>query len=154
MEELITLYYGNLCHPWGQGKRFHLMHQFVLTMLLTELWRVRSSLMNWEENTQAGPLPTDKSGDSCYWSVCSTMHLHEEERVSKVPQRSQAEETEKVAPENLSVRTLLGATDDAIIQVAKQVYWGKSTSAPSMLSHHQHDGCIRRITAGVEQTYG
>ena len=51
-------------------------------------------------------------------------------------QRSQAEETKEVAPEHPSVRTLIGTTDDAIIQVAEQVYQGEWTLAPSMLSHY------------------
>ena len=44
-----------------------------------------------------------------------------------------------------SVRALLGSTDDAIIQVAKQVYQGEWTLAPSMLSHHQYDDCMREL---------
>ena len=45
-------------------------------------------------------------------------------------QRSQAEETEEAFPENPSMRALLGATDDAIIQVDEQVYQGEWTLAP------------------------
>ena len=40
-------------------------------------------------------------------------------------QRSQDEETEETAPKHPSVWALLGATDDAIIQVAEQVYLGE-----------------------------
>ena len=50
-----------------------------------------------------------------------------------------------MAPEHPFMRALLGATDDAINQVAKQVYQGEWTLAPSMLSHHQHNDCTREL---------
>ena len=50
-------------------------------------------------------------------------------------ERQQAEEDEEAAPEHLSMRILIGAPDDAILQVAEQVYQGKWTLTPSVLSH-------------------
>ena len=43
------------------------------------------------------------------------------------------------------MRALPGAMDDAIFQVAEQVYQGEWTLAPSMLSHHQYDECMREL---------
>ena len=63
--------------------------------------------------------------------------------IQGTPEDPQAEETEEAAPEHHSMRSLLGTTDDAIIKVVKQVYQGEWTLAPSVLSHHQHDECMR-----------
>ena len=72
MEEFVTLYYGNL--PYLGGRQRNLPDTLVIpTEMQTGLCGVRSSLMNWRENTWAGPLPTGRSGDSSYWSACSTM---------------------------------------------------------------------------------
>ena len=60
-------------------------------------------------------------------------------------QSSQDEETEEADPEHPSMKALLDATDDTIIQVAKHVYQGEWTLAPSMLSHWQHDDCMREL---------
>ena len=70
--------------------------------------------------------------------------LHKKERASKVLPKI-TEEAEETAPEHPSVRTLISATDEAILQVAKQVYWGEWSLAPSMLSHQQHDVCMRGL---------
>ena len=56
--------------------------------------------------------------------------LHEEEEHQRHSQRSQAEEAEEAAPEHPSMRTLIGTTDDAIIQVAEQVYQGSGPWTP------------------------
>ena len=58
---------------------------------------------------------------------------------------TQDEEMEEEAPEHLSVRVFLDAMDDPIIQVAKWVSQGEWTLAPSMLSHHQHNDCMREL---------
>ena len=58
---------------------------------------------------------------------------------------SQVEEPKETAPEHHSVRILIATTDDAIIQVAKEVYWGEWTLAPSMLSCHQDNDCMREL---------
>ena len=36
-----------------------------------------------------------------------------------------------MAPEHPSMRTLIGATDETILQVAEQVYWEEWTLAPN-----------------------
>ena len=66
-------------------------------------------------------------------------------------QRSQAEEAKEVASEHPSLKTLIGATDAAIIQVARQVYQGEWTLASSMFSHQQHDDCMRELQQEVTQ---
>ena len=50
-----------------------------------------------------------------------------------------------MAPEHSSMWTLIGATDEVILQVAEQVYWGEWTLAPSVLSHWQQDDCMREL---------
>ena len=72
MEELITLYYGNLL-SLERGQKISPGTPVVPTASLIELWEARSCLTNWRGNTQAGLLPTSKSGDSSYWGICSTM---------------------------------------------------------------------------------
>ena len=57
----------------GKGQEILPGTPVVPTGLLTEHWGVRFSLMNWGENTWAGPLPLGKRGDSSYWRICSTM---------------------------------------------------------------------------------
>ena len=47
--------------------------------------------------------------------------------------------------EHLSMWTLIGATDEVIPQVAEQVYQGEWALAPNMLSHQQHDECLREL---------
>ena len=59
--------------------------------------------------------------------------------------RSQGKETKEEAPEHPSTRALLGTIDDNVINVAGQVYQGEWTLVPSMLSHCQHDECMREL---------
>ena len=61
------------------------------------------------------------------------------------PQRSQAEAAKETAPEHPSMQTLIGSTDEAILQVAEQVYQGEQTLDPSMLSYQQHDNCMMEL---------
>ena len=77
--------------------------------------------------------------------------LHEEERAQRCSQRLQREETKEEAPEHPYVRALMGTMDDAIIQVAEQVYQGEWTLVPSMLSCHQHDKCMRELQQGLNR---
>ena len=71
MEEIITLYYGNF-HPWREGKRF--CPQTGCSNLITDrTLRSQIFLDKLRRNTWAGPPPTGKSGDSSYWSACSSM---------------------------------------------------------------------------------
>ena len=72
MEELIILHYGNFVILEERARALPGV-PVVQTLLLTELWGVRSSLMNWGENTQAGLPLISKSGDSSYWNICSTI---------------------------------------------------------------------------------
>ena len=50
--------------------------------------------------------------------------LHEEERVLKVIPKITGRGSQRDGPEHPSVWTLIGAAEEAIIQVAEQVYWG------------------------------
>ena len=45
---------------------------------------------------------------------------------------------EEMAPEHPSIRSLLGSTDDEILEIAEQVYWGQYEAVSSILPHwHQ-----------------
>ena len=114
--------------------------------LQTGLCRVRSSSMNWAENTWAGPSPTSRSGDSSYWSACSTIWPPwRRKSIKGAPWRLQAEAAKEMAPEHPAVWTLIGSNYEAILQVAEQVYWGEWTLVPSVLSCQQQDDCMREL---------
>ena len=119
--------------------------QVVPTELQTELCGVRLSLMNWRENTWAGPLPTSRSGDSSYWSACCKMQPQEVERTSKVLPQITGRGSWRDGPWTPPIKTLIGATDEAILQAAEQVYWGEWTLGACMLSHWQQDDCMREL---------
>ena len=53
--------------------------------------------------------------------------------------------SQRDSPKHPSVRTLIGAADEAILQVAEQVYQGEWIFSPHMLSHQQHDDCMREL---------
>ena len=52
---------------------------------------------------------------------------------------------EVMAPEHLSMRTLLGSPDAEILKVAEQVYRAECAVVPSILPHRQQDDCMREL---------
>ena len=60
----------------------------------------------------------------------------------------------KMAPEQPSIRTLQGSTDQDILGMAEQVCWGEHMLALSALPCQQQDKYMGRATSRVEPTYG
>ena len=71
--------------------------------------------------------------------------LHEEEIAMKVLLKSTGRAVEEMAPEHPSMRTLIGTTNDTILQVTEQVYQGEWTLAPNLLSCQQNKDCMREL---------
>ena len=154
MEELITLYYGSFAILGEEAKDFawHTSCSNCVTdrALMSQIFlnKLRREHLGWTTTYRHKRRPFLLE---CLFHYVASMKKKECQRWS---QRSQDEETKEAAPEHPSMRALLGATDDAIIQVAEQVYWGEWTLAPSMLSHHQQWWPNEGIAVGVEQMYG
>ena len=53
------------------------------------------------------------------------------------PTHHQTAMAKEMAPEQPSVKSLLGLTDEEILEIAEQVYWGQYEAVLSVLSH-QH----------------
>ena len=145
MEELITLYYGNFAILGERARDFAgctscsnyiadrtLRSQFFLDKVRREHpGQTTTQMQEW------GLFLFE-----CLLHYVASMKKKEHWMCS---QRSQDEETKEAAPEHPSMRALLGATNNAIIHVAKQVYQGEWTLTPSELSHCQHGNCMREL---------
>ena len=70
---------------------------------------------------------------------------HEEERALKVLLKTTGRGSWRDGSWTPLCEDLIGASEDAILQVAEQVYWGEWTLAPRVLSHWQQDDCMREI---------
>ena len=122
MEELITLHNGNFTILGERVRDFaqhtgcsnHIADRGLRTQIFLD--EMRREHLGWT------------TAHKQKWGLFLLEHLlHNAASMQKKEhqrhtQRSQAEETEEVIPEHPSMRTLIGATDDAIIHVAKQVY--------------------------------
>ena len=145
MEELAALHYGNFTILGERAKDFawctSCSNHVVDRALRTQIF------LNEMRREHPGWTTTHKQEWGLFLLECllhnvTSMQKKEHWRCS---QRSQAGETKETASEHPSMRTLIEVTDDAIIQVAEQVYQREWTLAPSMLSHHQHDNCMREL---------
>ena len=119
---------------WGRAQKISPVTPVVPTASLTELWGVRSSLTNWGGTPRLDHHPQARLGTLLIRVSAPQYSIHEEERALKV--------LPKIPGWGSQMMTLLCATDDTIIQVAKQVYWWEWTLAPIVLSHWQHDECM------------
>ena len=75
-----------------------------------------------------------------------TMRRKGHERLFQSCSQVKGPETAKVmAPEHLSIRTLLGSTNAKILKVTEQVHWGEYMLAPSVLPHRWQEECIAEL---------
>ena len=151
MKELIILYYGNFAilrervrdFTWHTICSNHIADRTLRNQIF--LNKLRREHPGWTTSHRQE------------WGLFLLQHLlHYAASMKKkecwgCSQRSQDEETEEVAPEHPSMRALLDATDDDIIQVVEQVYQGEWTLAPNVLSHHQHKDCMRKLWWGLNR---
>ena len=122
MEELITLYYGNFSILGERAKDFTQCSG--CSNCVTD--RTLQSQIFLDELKMENPGWTTAHRQEwglflleCLFHNVASMKKKECQRCS---QRQQAEEAKEAAPEHPSMRTLIGATDDTIHQVAEQVY--------------------------------
>ena len=151
MEELITLHYGNFTSLGQRARDFvwctscsnHIADRALRTHIFLD--EMRRKHPDWASTHK------QEWGLSLLECLLLNVASMQKKECWRHSQRSQAEETEETNPEHPSMRTLIGATDDAIIQMAEQVYQEKWALAPSMLSHHQHDDCMRELWQELSQ---
>ena len=125
MEEWIILYYGNFA-ILGDRVREFAQHTGCSNHMADRTMRSQTFL-NELRREHLGWTTTCRQEWRLFLLGCllhsvASMKKKECQRCS---QRSWGEETMEEAPEHPSMRTLLGAMDDAIIQVAKDIYWGE-----------------------------
>ena len=145
MEELVTLHYGNFTilgerardFTWCTSCSNGVAERTPRTQIF--LAEMRTEHLGWTTalNQEWGLFLLE-----CLLHNTTAMQKKEHLMCSL---RSQAEETEEMAPEHPSMSTPIGATDDAIIPVAEEVYRGEWTLGPSVLSQHHHDDCMREL---------
>ena len=142
MGELTTLYYSNFAILGERAKDF--AWQTGSSNCIAD-WTLRSQIFL---NKLRREHPAWTTAHRQEWVLFILEHLlHNAASMKKKEHwrhswRSQAEETKEVAPECPLIKTLKGATDDTIIQLVKQVYWGEWTLVPSVLFCNQHNDCM------------
>ena len=127
MEELSTLYYGN-CAILGERAKYFTQQTGCSNCVAD--WTLGSQIFH-DKLIREHPGRTTAHRQEwvlflleCLLHNAASMRKKEHQRCS---QRSHAEEAEEVAPEHPFMRTLISATDDAIIQVAEQLHEGTAT---------------------------
>ena len=163
MEEFVTLYYGNFTILGEQAKEFVQCTGCSNWVAGRTLWG--QMFLNELKREQPGWTTVHKQE----WRLFLLEHLlhnvasMKKKEHQRCSQRLQVEAAEEMAPEHPSMWTLIVATDEAILQVAEQVYWGEWTLALSVLSCKQQDDCMRELwqelnrcmsRAGLQDTPG
>ena len=124
MEELITLYYGNFTILGERVKDF--VQHTGCSNCIADRTPWSQIFLDELKREHPGWITTNRQE----WRLFLLEHLlhnvtsMREKEHQRCSQRQQAEEAKEAAPENPSVRTLIGAIDDAIFQVAEHVYQG------------------------------
>ena len=62
-----------------------------------------------------------------------------QQHLQRCPHSHQSIMTKEMAPTHLSMRSLLGSTNDEILEVAEEVYHGQYGVVPSILPHQHQD---------------
>ena len=89
--------------------------------------------------------PKARMGTPLAGTSASLCRFHEEERALKVLSKMSDRGNWSGSSQHPSVRALLGTSNEAIIQMAEHIYQGEWTLAPSLISHHQDDECMREL---------